>query len=259
MTNPLSLMRALTVAAALCVLSNEASDAAPITFNLEGRLTQVCDLVGGDIQCTPQNVRGLPISFTYDPDTIAFNDVIVGWQIFVSSASVTVPFAPLPNPFSGPTNIQSFGSGFFSNGGLGFEERGLGFFTSEQFKEEDLCGPDCGYNEWRTAAFVAFYQPWTPPFLSPPTAADVHALLLSGVGGEFGLETRIYQYDPDAHLVQLVGYRSYLGNIPEPPAVVMLGVGTLASLFAARNVSSRKAARPRSTCWSSTGRRAAIR
>lgn len=234
-------MRTLVVAASLCVLSNEASEAAPITFNLEGRLTRVCDLVGSDIECTPQNVRGLPISVTYDPDTVAFTDVLVGWQIFVSSASVTVPFVPLPNPFSGPTNIESFGSGFFSNNGFGFEERGIGFFTSEQFKEEDLCGPNCGYNEWRTAAFVDFYQSGTPPFLSPPTAADVQAHLLSGLGGTFGLETRIMQYDPDAHLVRLVGYRSYLGNIPEPPAVVLLGVGTLASLFAARRVSSRRA------------------
>ena len=222
-------MRTLAVAAALCVLSNEASDAAPITFNVEGRLTRTCDLVGGDVECTPQNVRGIPISFTYDPDTIVFNDVIVGWQIFVSSASVTLPFTLLPNPFSGPTNIESFGSGFFSNG-----ERGMAFFTSEQFTE-DVCGPDghCGYNEWRTSAAIDYYQSGTPPFLSPPTAADVQAHLLSGLGGSFSLETRILQYDPDAHLVRLVGYQAYVGNIPEPPAVVMLGIGTLASSFAA--------------------------
>ena len=63
MTPHLSLMRTLAVAAALCVLSNEASDAAPITFNVEGRLTRTCDLVGGDVECTPQKVRGIPISF----------------------------------------------------------------------------------------------------------------------------------------------------------------------------------------------------
>jgi hypothetical protein len=244
MTQPLSLMPTLAVAAALCVLSHQASDAAPITFNLEGRLTRICNLVAGDVECTPQNVRGLPISFTYDPDTIAFNDVIVGWQIFVSSAGVTLPFAPLPSPFSGPTNIESFGSGFFSNIGLGFEERGIAFFTSEQFRE-DVCGPDghCGYNEWRTSAAVDYYQAGTPPFLSPPTAADVQAHLLSGLGGSFSLETRILQYDPDAHLVRLVGYQAYQGNIPEPTAVVMLGIGTLASSFAARRRRLRGASR----------------
>jgi hypothetical protein len=230
------LIRTCVVAGALCIVS-EASEAAPITLNLQGRLARSCELVGTAVECTPQDVRGIPITVTYDPDTITVNDLGFGWQMFVPSASVTLPFAPLPDPFPGPATLASGGSAFFSNNGAGRPEYREGAIVTGESFIEDVCRPDgiCGYNSWGASAGIGDYRLGTPAFLSAPTAADFEALLLDGT---FSFETLVRRYDADANLVRLTEYQSYTGNVPEPPAIVLLGVA--ASAAASRATARRR-------------------
>jgi hypothetical protein len=204
------------------------ASAAPVTLYREVRLNHVCDFAGN---CTPLNELW-PFTITYDPSSIVVNELSLdyGWQMFVLSLQIDVPFTPVPNPFGGPVSATGDGNAFFPTGG-GIVSGGDVEIRSALVAGDHVCSPSniCSGGEWSTSTSI-INSANLPPHPGPPTAADFEALLLRG---DLTFITQAFFDDPISLTRTYVpGSRVYLGQvIPEPPEIALLALGGGFALF----------------------------
>ena len=219
--------RGSVCACALLAVQALPVQAAPITVNLQKRLTAVCDAFPVDLAaCTPDHTL-VRFSITYDPDTLVL-DLSDPHKALLSTdgpLGYDISLPALDDPWGGLITRESHASAEFEGGPLG-SERAFGARILD-WDHSPGCTPDGLCDRWwmTSLEFVNFFK--GTPVVSP-SAADFDAMFRQsgGAGSAFGFMT-VAWYTPigETEPRYLPGSRFYYSDIPEPQLNFLLAAG----------------------------------
>lgn len=197
------------------------STAAPVTINTHIYLIQTCSFTTAFPNCVGVD-EYLPFAITYDPADLVLHDFGFEWQIVAGQVEFASPFVGIPSPWAGPTTQASGGQAEFTNNGPGYTEyRTIDLYNTDYLLADSCAdGVDC---YWETSYRLYGRFAPTPPFSSPPTAADFEALFV-GANLDF-LSVARYTAEGDIRATYVPGSLLYRARVPEPGLDAMLIVG----------------------------------